>query len=318
MLANMRRRLQAWMRPRGPEALPVQLDRHRIYVLPTASGLFFALLLGTMLLGALNFNNNPALLLALLLAGTTLASLIAAHLQLSGLRIEAISAEPCSVGDNLQLRIALMASDTRVRRGLRLALDAAITHTRVDAHGCTALLHVPTRRRGLLALSRIELRTVQPLGLARAWGYVWPAQSVLVYPAAETQAPPLPIANGGQSQPQLARTGEDPHHLRSYRQGDPPRAVAWKASARRDTLLVREYELPGGGELTLDWQHTQGLPYEQRIRRLARWVDDAERAGQRYALHLPATPRIDFGHGAQHRHLCLRALALMPDEARHG
>ncbi|HQQ58352.1 MAG TPA: DUF58 domain-containing protein, partial [Thermomonas sp.] len=74
MLANMRRRLQAWMRPRGPEALPVQLDRHRIYVLPTASGLFFALLLGTMLLGALNFNYNPALLLALLLAGTTLAS----------------------------------------------------------------------------------------------------------------------------------------------------------------------------------------------------------------------------------------------------
>jgi len=318
MLANMRRRMQAWMRPRGPEPLPVRLDRHRIYVLPTASGLFFALLLGTMLLGALNFNNNPALLLALLLAGTTLASLIAAHLQLSGLRIEAISAEPCSAGDSLQLRIALMASDTRVRRGLRLALDDAITHIRVDVQGCTALLHVPTQRRGLLALSRIELRTVQPLGLARAWGYVWPAQSVLVYPAAETQAPPLPIASGGRSQPQLARTGEDPHHLRSYRQGDPPRTVAWKASARRDTLLVREYELPRGGELTLDWQHTHGLPYEQRIRRLARWVDDAERAGQRYALHLPASPGIDFGNGAQHRHLCLRALALMPDEVRHG
>ena len=319
MRLEARRRMQAWMRPRQPEALPVQLDRHRIYVLPTASGLFFSLLLGTMLLGALNFNNNPALLLALLLAGAALASLIAAHLQLSGLRVEAVSAEPCSAGEAMQLRIALTATDARVRRGLRLAVGDASTHTRVDAQGCTVLLHIPTQRRGLLPLSRIELRSVQPLGLARAWGYVWPAQNVLVYPAAETQAPPLPIAEGGNSHPKLARTGEDPHHLRSYRQGDPPRAVAWKASARRDTLLVREYELPRGGELTLDWQqHTQGLPYEQRIRRLARWVDDAEREGRRYALQLPASANIGFGTGAQHRHLCLRALALMPDEARHG
>ena len=318
MLAGLRQRLQRWMRPRGPEVLPVQLDRHRIYVLPTASGLFFGLLLGTMLLGALNFNNNPALLLALLLAGAALASLIAAHLQLSGLRVEAVSAEPCSAGEQLQLRIALAITDARLRRGLRLALAETVSYARVDAHGSTVVLALPTQRRGLMPLPRIELRSVQPLGLARAWGYVWPAQNVLVYPAAETQAPPLPIAEGGNSHPKLARTGEDPHHLRSYRQGDPPRAVAWKASARRDTLLVREYELPRGGELTLEWQYTLGLPYEQRIRRLARWVDDAERAGQRYTLHLPASPTLDFGNGAQHRHLCLRALALMPDEARHG
>ena len=52
-------------RPRRPEALPVTLDRHRIYVLPTGFGLFLGTLLAVMLLGALNYNNNPALLLAL-------------------------------------------------------------------------------------------------------------------------------------------------------------------------------------------------------------------------------------------------------------
>ena len=84
MIAWLRRRLQSWMRPRQAESLPVRLRRNRIYVLPTATGLFFALLLGTMGLGALNFNNNPGLLLALLLAGAAQASLIAAHMQLSG------------------------------------------------------------------------------------------------------------------------------------------------------------------------------------------------------------------------------------------
>ena len=318
MLAGLRQRLQRWMRPRGPEVLPVQLDRHRIYVLPTASGLFFGLLLGTMLLGALNFNNNPALLLALLLAGTALASLIAAHMQLSGLRMDAVSAEPVAAGEDLQLRIALSTADARVRRGLCIRLADRFTHTRLDANGTTVALALATTQRGLLPLPRVELRTVQPLGLARAWGYAWPAQALLVYPAPETQAPPLPQAEGGQGHPQLARSGEDPHHLRGYRPGDAPRTVAWKASARRNNVLVREYELPRGGELKLDWQHTHGLPYEQRIRRLARWVDDAEREGRRYALNLPAALPIPYGNGAQHRHLCLRALALLPTEARRG
>lgn len=318
MFAALRKRMQAWMRPRGPETLPVRLDRHRIYVLPTASGLFFGLLLGAMLLGALNFNNNPALLLALLLAGAAQASLIAAHMQLSGLRIETVAAEPVAAGETLSLRIALAASDARVRRGLRIAHGEHATHVVLDARGSTAELRLSTTRRGLLPIPRLELSTVQPLGLARAWAYAWPAQSLLVYPAPEAQAPPLPVPAGAQGHPQAARAGDDPHHLRAYRPGDAPRSVAWKASARHDNLLVRDYEQQRGGELLLDWQHTVGLPYEQRIRRLARWIDDAEREGHRYALQLPAQSLIAGDQGATHRHRCLRALALLPQEHVHG
>ena len=94
--------------------------------------------------------------------------------------------------------------------------------------------------------------------------------------------------------------------------------MAWKASARRDSLLVREYEQQRSGELLLDWQATVGIPYEQRIRRLARWVDDAEREGRRYALAIPGQPAMAMGLGPQHRHQCLRMLALMPTEAVRG
>lgn len=316
MREALRARMRSWTRPRAPEALPVQLTRHRIYVLPTASGLFFGVLLGAMLLGALNFNNNPALLLALLLAGAALGSLIAAHLQLSGLRIDALGAEPVAAGEPLRLHIALATPDARQRRGLRLAYADEAVHVAVDARGATAALPLATARRGLLPAPRLELSTVQPLGLARAWGYVWPAQSLLVYPAPEALAPPLPLPAGAQGRPQPSRTGEDPHHLRDYRPGDAPRSVAWKASARHDSLLVRDGEQARGGELVLDWAQTDGLAYEHRIRRLARWVDDAEREGRRYGLRLPATPPIEAGQGPGHRHRCLRALALLPHEAR--
>ena len=65
--AGLRRRVESWARPRAPEPLPVRLDRRRIYILPTAFGWFLVALLATMAVGALNYNNNPALLLCLLL-----------------------------------------------------------------------------------------------------------------------------------------------------------------------------------------------------------------------------------------------------------
>ncbi|RYI99359.1 MAG: DUF58 domain-containing protein [Acetobacteraceae bacterium] len=179
-------------------------------------------------------------------------------------------------------------------------------------------LPLATRQRGWMPMPRLEISTVQPLGLARAWAYAWPAQNVLVYPAPETQAPPLPAPAGGQGRARVTRAGDDVHHLRNYRAGDAPRSVAWKASARRDTLLVREFEQQRHGELLLEWPQTTGLPYEQRIRRLARWIDDAEREGRRYAVSVPGQPPVAMGQGAQHRHQCLRTLALMPAESRHG
>jgi uncharacterized protein (DUF58 family) len=62
----------------------------------------------------------------------------------------------------------------------------------------------------------------------------------------------------------------------------------------------------------LEWRSLSGLDYEARIRRLARWVDDAEREGRRYRLELPGQPSLGAASGAPHRHACLRALALLP------
>jgi len=299
-------------RPRAAEALPVKLDRRRVYVLPSRFGFFFGALLFAMLVGALNYNNNPALMLALLLGATALASLIAAHLQLSGLRIDAISAEPVAAGNVLQVHVALSAKDARNRRGLQLRCGENLIGANLLASEPTVVaLPVETQRRGWLDLGRIRISTTQPLGLALAWAWVWPDQPMLVYPAPEMQGPPLPLGDGSASHARLNPAGDDVHHLRSYRAGDPRRAIAWKPSARRDSLMVREYEQPLAVEVSLDWRTLAPLPVEQRISRLAHWVDLAEREGRRYRL--PGQPTLGPGHGAAHRHLCLRALSLLPD-----
>lgn len=309
---KLRRRVETWVRPRTPETFPVLLDRRRIYVLPTGFGLFFAVLLGAMALGALNYNNNPALLLVMLLFGAAQTSLLAAHLQLSGLQFTALSADPVAAGQPLPLRLHARADGGRERRGLRIDGDDAAAMLSLDNGNGVAEFALPTVRRGWLDVPRLRISTTRPLGLVRAWAYVWPDQPVLVYPAPEPHGPPLPDGQGEAAQARLHPLGDDVHHLRAYRRGDPHRTIAWKPSARHGNLLVREYEQPHAADIVLDWRTLAGLDYEARIRRLARWVDEAERDGRRYRLDLPAHPALGPGQGPAHRHACLRALALMP------
>jgi uncharacterized protein (DUF58 family) len=312
MFFALRTRMAGWVRPRGPEALPIVLGRRRIYMLPTGFGMFFALLIGTMLLGALNYNNNPALLLGFLLAATAQLSLHATQLTLSGIRLRDARALPVHAGDPMILELRFDALRARPRTGLVLAFGNARTVFAMSgADAMPAELAMPTHIRGWLQAGRVKISTTQPLGLARAWSYFWPELKLLVYPALEAHAPPLPTHEGMGARSRVRAQGEEPHHLRDYHVGDPPRQVAWKASARTGKLLVREYEIRTDLDLRLDWHALQALPYETRICRLARWVVEADRLNTRYLLVLPGRT-LGPAQGHAHRHACLQALALMP------
>ena len=303
----------AFVRPKRPEALPVRIGRNRIYVLPTGFGLFLGAMLVSMLVGGLNYNNNPALLLVFLLAGVANNSLVHAHLILSGIRLRSLHADPVFAGERMRLKLRFEADGARERPGLELILDGARSDFDIAAgEEPEVQLDIPTRRRGWLLLERMRLSTLRPFGLARAWSWLRPDTPLLVYPTPEINAPPLPASLGDGDSPRSRAHGEQPHHLREYRAGDMPRQIAWKSSARADKLLVREYESAVARDVVLDWHSLPDLAREARICRLARWVLDAERSGSRYALHLPEA-RIPAGRGAEQRHACLRALALLPD-----
>lgn len=143
--SSLRKRLERLARPRHPEPLPVTFDRRRVYILPSRFGWFFLLLLFAMGIGALNYNNNPALLLALLLAGAANTSLYAAHLQLSGLRIIAIDAEPVAAGKPLPLRVdvAVKLGDDVKLSGL--GLDGRVSgQLSISQHGARAAVGTGT------------------------------------------------------------------------------------------------------------------------------------------------------------------------------
>src|SRR5690606_13181357 len=95
-------------------------------------------------------------------------------------------------------RLMLSRADVRPRRGLQIEHGAALAHLDLQSDSRLEVdLWLPTRRRGWLDLQRIRLSTTQPLGLFRAWSWIWPDTPLLVYPAPETPAPPLPDGGSG-------------------------------------------------------------------------------------------------------------------------
>lgn len=317
-LAFAERRLPALTRLRRPEALPVRLDRRRIYVVPTAFGLGLAALLFVMLVGALNYANNAAVLFTCLLASAAGASVFAGFRAMSGLQLVRVHAGEAHAGDTLALELRFDPG-ARGRAGLRLQHGAFETAFALPANEPADIaLRFATTHRGWVRPGRVRVWSDYPFGLFRVWSWLHPDVAFLVYPALERSAPPLPAGEGRIGEQRRAGASEEHAGLRDYRPSDPPRLIAWKASVRHDSLLVRDVERHSGEALTLDYAALRGLDREARISRLAAWAVAAEHARRTYTLRLPHETT-GPGLGADHLRACLRALALMPvDAPAHG
>ena len=314
LLERAERRLPALTRLKRAENLPITLDRHRIYVLPTRFGLMFSAVLLVMLMGALNYSNNPALLLTCLLGAASYQSVFQGFRTLNGLELRSLQTEACHAGDDLYIYPTFHASG-RERRGLRLDIAGQEAVFDVaDSIDCRVRLVLAAPQRGWFRPGRMRLFSEYPFGLFRIWSWLNPQFAALVYPAPESGAPPLPRSEEAAAETSSKRQGDEFGMLRDYHASDPRRAIAWKASARHDKLLVKEFEQRRGNDIALDWNATSMLRYEARISRLAAWVYAAESAQLRYLLRLPDAD-IGPGIGPDHRHACLQALALLPGGA---
>lgn len=311
LLVAAERRLPALTRLRQAESLPIGLDRRRIYVLPTGFGLAFTGLLFVMLVGALNYGNNPALLLTCLLGAAAGASVFFGFRSITGLALIRLRADDAYAGEPFLLYLSFEPG-ARARPSLRLRGADAQAAFALVAHGADDVaLRVMHVSRGWFRAGRMRVWTEYPLGLFQLWSWLHPKALFLVYPALESPPPPLPAGDGQDGEQPNSGASEEHAGLRDYRTSDAPRLIAWKASVRHDSLLVRDVERRSGEALRLDYAQLGALDSEARISRLAAWVVAAE-AGQRsYTLCLP-NETLGPGLGARHRHACLRALALLP------
>jgi uncharacterized protein (DUF58 family) len=317
MLAAGSQRLLAfaadWARRRqGEDGHAVTLQRRRIYILPTRHGLVFAAMLFAMLLASLQYAASLAFAMTFLFAAIGLVAMQHCHNNLLHMVVRFGGANPVFAGDEAIFRITIENGSRQPRLDVVVECDDSKAGP-VDIDGganATLHLHRPTAKRGFAELSRFSVATTHPGNLFRAWTWINMDARCLVYPA---PAAPGRLPPAGTSEPseRAMRNGEDDDFagLRAATPSDPPRRLAWKAYARSDQLLVKEFAGGSGRPQLFEFDALRDLDVEQRLSQLTRFCLDAAGTGTAFGLVLPGET-IPLGSGERHLHLCLQALAL--------
>jgi uncharacterized protein (DUF58 family) len=131
----------------------------------------------------------------------------------------------------------------------------------------TLSYEIEPRLRGQYPLGDITLTTTDPLGLRAYRRQIHTADGLLVYPQAVRLPNLWPAAGGGQRslkpRRRLRGLGDEFYGVRDYVPGDDPRHIDWKISARRNRLVLVEFErseaLDGMIILDLSSQWQRGL-----------------------------------------------------------
>lgn len=167
-------------------------------------------------------------------------------------------------------------------------------------------------RRGEHPAAMLRVRTGYPFNLFATRHLSWSNDLILVLPAIEDNAPDWPVSR--HMEKRKSREGDEIIGHRDYQVGDPLRTVDWKLSARKGSLVVREFERSIPQDLVFSLDQVGDLEFEHGLTRLTAWILRAAKVGRRYGLELGGQV-IPPGAGHAHKMRCLTALARLPERA---
>lgn len=157
------------------------------------------------------------------------------------------------------------------------------------------------RPRGVYRVGPAEVLVRGPMAMVESGGAVGKADRLVVYPAVE-DLDGLPIVRGQDPTVNSAKAnfshvgGDDFFTLREYQDGDDLRRVHWPTSARRETLMIKQLEMPWQSRaLVLLDPRSEAYPtpehFEHAVRAAASVVRHLYKAGFSPSLWAGSAPR---------------------------
>ena len=287
-----------------------------IVVVPNRNTIGLVAVLAGMWYAGVTQSNGAAYLLCFVLASVAAVSTVHAWANLKGITIEADAIKTVFAGEEIIVPLRAASARRREHFGVRVvpidggkpAVFPALTREGTVASS----LHVRAARRGVFAELSVRIESRYPLGFFTARRKVQLAAPHCVYPApAGNRALPVSLAPAQMGREGTRAEGDDFGGVRAWRAGESQRHIDWKAAARGQPLLIKQWFGDTDTTVVLDWDLLGDLSPELRLSQLARWIVQAERGGAQYALRLPGVS-LAPGRGEAHYHACLRRLAEFP------
>lgn len=178
MRNSLNARWRRWINRRIPRADSQTLSQKNIFILPTAAGVVYGLLLLVMLITGINYQNSLIYLLTFILGALFVGAMHQTHRNLSGLSVALVRPGEGRAGDDIPFVLRVTAGKDP---GLGLSLsveDSSVESVHVSAgESRDVLLPVPSAHRGYLRPDRIRIETRFPFGLLKAWSWLRPSSA---------------------------------------------------------------------------------------------------------------------------------------------
>ena len=185
-----------------------------------------------------------------------------------------------------------VAVEDRIREGLGVQRAAGRAFAlRIGAGETEARVYrFEASHRGPAAFTTFRVSTRFPFGLFVKSLLMESPQAVLVYPAVHRAR--VPGSEGSQTSSGDARAsrvgpGSEVGGLRDFEAGDSARRIAWRASLRSGSVVVRDTERDQRSEVEVRLRtrgESEGEPFEQAVRHAASGVVAALESGRRVGL----------------------------------
>jgi uncharacterized protein (DUF58 family) len=285
-------------------------------IYPTAGFAGLVFVLSAMWYAASSQNNTAVYLLFFALTAVFLVSIPHTLINLAGVTVTLESVQPAFVGQEVSLPLEVMNDSRAIRHGIELGLSGSDRERqRIDyipaAKAARVTLRFPARQRGEHRVETLCLTSAYPIGFIRFLKKFSSSQTYIVYPkpAGDVGLPTSFVHRSGGRPLTEFGEGDDFAGIRAYVPGESQRHIDWRAVARGQPLMTKQFTAEAEGVVYLDFSPLHSADVEERLSQLALWVIEAERARRPYGLRLPGV-EIPPAIGQMHFHQCLRALSL--------
>lgn len=319
--SRLRRYFLAWAQRRVPKTTQTTLNIHNIYIFLSREGVLYAVVIAITFIAGINYANNLVLGLCFLMASLLIITIHYTFAHLANLQVKLIDVQPTQVGDYLEVRLQLASASSRPHRQIRISLGddnrdltaplppnmqviadqtptAGQTLSQVQA-AQTVRLFLRAEKRGRMALPRLTVSTVYPLGILRAWSYVFLDAEGWVYPrplAYDTAAQAFSVHADAENANQTQVGLTDFDQLDNYQRGESLSRISWAHVARGQGLLTKRFAEPVGQQQVLDYYQMPAPTHEERLAQLRFGLDTLQQAQVAYRLRLPDGEG-EFGQG---------------------
>ncbi|QNH50236.1 DUF58 domain-containing protein [Acinetobacter venetianus] len=291
MQKGLKQQVSQWIAKRFQvDSVKTLLQKDVLVFIYKQGFLYLVLILITFIAG-INYANNLILGFCFLLSAILCISFYLTFKQLHDLKIEIVMPEVGQVNQPSIIRLMLKQQD-KIVRYLRIQSSQQEHMIYLNQVQQTVELPVLPQQRGLYEFGVIKVYSTYPLGLVRAWTYLYPKQKIWIAPRAHDWQ------KEHKNQPTTAHDSLDEFkELRAFRQGDSYQNVAWKQVARGQGFFIKMFEAQANHQhLEIDYQQIPALGHEEKLSFMMGLVEQCEQLGDDYALILPHA-RLESGQG---------------------